>query len=1026
MKTTQDRKVWLLLSVLVVMIFILTSPWPTLHSWLLWIAGTAATYVVVVTVITARLWAKLAWWFVAAATGLLVVTDIAASSSSGRASSNSIIAAEHILGVLSLSLLIFATLILAHRRQRVTSDVGSTLDSAILLVASAMIAAEYFVYPLWENPSLTTLERPVLTAIVILNLLLLATTARLWFASDGSLNRAVRILAAGLATLIAGTVVTANDLLPTITPSAFNLGVLQFATLLFFATVGFAVLDPTAARPPAGDSEFGVTSRGRVLLVLALCGLVPLLLVLAGSGNFTNTRPFIVMTIILVALFGFRINMLISSYVDAVRREQTLREINAGLMRATNVAEIDDQLNGWTARLVEQPNVTCMHGTAEELAALGIGAFGTRLRSESGGIRYRTIVTIAGNNPSRRLAIDTPEVISSSAQNSLAVLGQSVGMAMERLALADRLIEREATQRLEVLLHHASDVIALVDDDGQIRYVTEAMRDLTNRSPTAALGLQWPGLFQDPARARALLDRARDGIEVRGDLVMDKDTMFSSALAARGTSDPVEHGERRESQPDRHLEVDVVWLATDRQFVVTHHDITDRYLLEQQLAFQAFHDELTGLNNRVVFRAELLRAAARSQQSHEAFAVMMLDLDDFKDINDSLGHPAGDEVLRVVAKRLIDCMREGDTPVRLGGDEFAVILESAHSVRDANVVAARIIEALRKPISVSGTDVIAGASIGIAISDGSAAPADLERDADIALYEAKSSGKDQRVIFHTDMYDSAVRKMLMTSQIRVALERDEIVVRYQPVFELATGNIAGIEALVRWTHPSQGELPPNEFIALAEETGGIVGIGRFVMRKALLDLACLLRNHPRHSGLRLSINVSVRQLLSDNVAEYLGGVLQETGIAPDRVVIEVTESVLLPDEGAAVAQLQAIADLGISIYVDDFGTGWASLHQLRSLPIRGLKLAQEFVEGLPADFDAGVALTVLQLSNSINFEDPIAEGVESDLQNDYLIKLGYRLGQGYLMSRSLPIADLENLLTRTKAASWVGHREHSL
>lgn len=1025
MKTTQARNVWLLLSVLAVIISILTSPWPTLHSWLLWIAGTGATYVVVVTAITTRLWSRLAWLFVAAATGLRVVTDIAASSSSGRPSSNSITAAEHILDVLSLILLICATLILAYRRQRVTSEVGSALDSAILLVASAMAATEYFLYPLWQNPSLTTLERSALTAIAILYLVLLATTARMWFASDGSLNRAVRILAAGLVTLIAGTVLTASDLLPTSTPSAFNLGVLQFASLLFFAAVGFAVLDPTAARPPAGDSEFGVASRGRVLLVLAVCGLIPLLLVLAGSGNFTTTGLFIAMTIVLVVLFGLRINMLISSYVDAVRREQTLREINAGLMRATNVTEIDDHLNDWTSRLVEQSDVTCLHGTVEELAALGVGAFGTRIRSESGGIRYRTIVTIADSNPSRRLAIDTPEVINSSAQNSLAVLGQSIGMAMERLALASRLIERGATQRLEVLLHHASDVIALVDDDGQIRYVTEAMRDLTNRSPTAALGLQWPGLFQDPAWARALLDRARDGVEVRGDLVMAKDTMFNSAVAGRRMSDSAEHPERRESQPDRRLEVDVVWLAADRQFVVTHHDITDRYLLEQQLAFQAFHDELTGLNNRVVFRAELLRAATRSQQSLESFAVMMLDLDDFKDINDSLGHPAGDEVLQVVAKRLIDCMREGDTPVRLGGDEFAVILESGHSVQDAMTVAARIIEALHKPISVNGNDVITGASIGIAISDGSADPADLERDADIALYEAKSGGKDQVVIFHSDMYDSAVRKMLMTNQIRVALERDEIAVRYQPVFELSTGNIAGIEALVRWDHPSQGELLPDEFISLAEETGGIVGIGRFVMRQALVDLASLLPNHPRHSELRLSINVSVRQLLSDDVAEYLAGVLRETGIAPDRVVIEVTESVLLPDEGAAVAQLQAIADLGISIYFDDFGTGWASLHQLRSLPIRGLKLAQEFVEGLPADFDAGVALTVLQLSNSINFEDPIAEGVESDTQNDFLIKLGYRLGQGYFVSQSLAIADLENLLTTTKSASWVG-RLHSL
>ncbi|MFT6563613.1 MAG: diguanylate cyclase (GGDEF)-like protein/PAS domain S-box-containing protein [Actinomycetes bacterium] len=1017
MRTTRSRNIWLLVSAVWIVTYSIATH-SVLAGQLLWtLFALTATAVVLATVSRHHLWARSAWLCVAAAIALSAIITVIRGF---RPAMTATTTAESLLGGLLYSsilvLLILAALLFVNRRRRNTSNASTLLDSAIVFVAATMVYAQFLVYPFWFDSELQAGQLPTLVAISVGNLVLLSVSVRIWFSTSRSINRSARILAPGLAIMAGVGTVGLSAFLPT-TLLSFDLttDLTYGGTLVFFALAGAAVLDPTAISPPAGDVDAALASRARVLVLMGSSLLLPAVLLWLAEGRgreFTNGRPFIVLTVTLAVLLGFRINLIIQSYREAVRREHLLGDINAALMRITDLASVNDRLSDWASRLVEQSDVTCVLGTNDELASAGLDPRGGRVRLPNGETRYRTVVSIPGSKPPRRLVIDSPESFGGPAQASLSVLGQSLGMALERIALSKRVVERATTERLQLLLHNASDVITLVDDKKSIRYVTEAIRDLAGQSTTDVLGSSWPKLFQDQQAAIGLLDRARAQYESKGELVMRRrrDVDF--------TPNPQEDVVDPSQPPEQRVEVNVTWVEKENQYVVTLHDVTDRYLLEQKLTYQAFHDELTGLNNRIVFRREMARAAARSRRSGQPFAVLMMDLDDFKQVNDSLGHPTGDELLRVVANRLVTCMREGDTPVRLGGDEFAAILESATTPEHAELVADRVLTAMKQPIQLAGTEVVSRASIGIAMNDGSTDAADTERHADIALYDAKFAGKSQVKVFETDLRDDATDRLSLSNQLRGALARDELFVKYQPIAELTTNAVVGAEALVRWAHPTRGELRPKTFIGIAEQEGTIVEIGRFVMRTALQDFADLLNRFPEHRQCKISINISGRQLQSDNIADALAQALAATKVPAENVIIEVTESVFMPDDGAPGEQLRAIAALGVAVFIDDFGTGWASLHYLRTLPVSGLKLAREFVAGLPNDFDFGLAQAIRELSASMNLSEVIAEGIETPEQRKALISMGYRIGQGFLLDEPKTVSELADVLATRSSASW--------
>jgi diguanylate cyclase (GGDEF)-like protein/PAS domain S-box-containing protein len=436
-------------------------------------------------------------------------------------------------------------------------------------------------------------------------------------------------------------------------------------------------------------------------------------------------------------------------------------------------------------------------------------------------------------------------------------------------------------------------------------------------------------------------------------------------------------------------------------------DISDRKRLEGELAHQALHDALTGLPNRVLFE-DRLRQSLQERTPHTAVgnhAVLFVDLDDFKVINDTLGHPAGDELLVAVASRLRSAVRGSDTAARLGGDEFTILLEDVASEAQAITAADRILETLRQPFEVAGHQVVVSASIGIAFgSAGRDRPEDLLRSADTALYEAKGRGKGRHETYHQAMNVRAWRRLEVEHELRVALARSELAVHYQSIVELQTGEVAAIEALVRWQHPRRGLVSPADFIPVAEQTGLIVTLGAYVRATALDDLV-ELRHLPGATELGVSVNVSPRELVQPDFAATVAGELVARGLPASALRLEITEGAMVEGEGA-VRAVRSLRELGVRISIDDFGTGYSSLGYFRDLEIDGLKIDRAFVDGLGREREETAIVTAAIAFGHALDVDVTGEGIETVEQREALVALGCRYGQGFLFARPVPKAEL--------------------
>ncbi|MEX2160116.1 MAG: EAL domain-containing protein [Dehalococcoidia bacterium] len=449
--------------------------------------------------------------------------------------------------------------------------------------------------------------------------------------------------------------------------------------------------------------------------------------------------------------------------------------------------------------------------------------------------------------------------------------------------------------------------------------------------------------------------------------------------------------------------------ANGRLVAAVIRDVTERHKLEEQLRHQAFHDELTGLANRARLLDRLEHALKRSQRSGAPVFVMFLDLDDFKDVNDSLGHAVGDDVIRAVGERIAECVRAGDTAARPGGDEFAVLLEDCVSPDDAVSTAARLLDDIRVPIRVGDADVVIGVSIGIAEGDASSACGDLMRNADIAMYVAKSQGKHQYQVFAPDMHTQLTERLMLLADIRRAVERAELVVHYQPTVLLETGQIVGAEALVRWNHPSGDLIAPADFIPAAEDSGDILEMGRWVLEQACCAARQWQERYPdRH--LAVNVNVSPKQLQDGSFVASVERCLAASGLEPDRLVLEITETALLEEPDHTMEVLGALRRLGVRVALDDFGTGYSSLSHLRRFPIDVLKVDQSFVSDLSGgDQPRGIVQAIVELGQALNIE-VVAEGIERDDQLKALSAMNCLFGQGFLLGRPVDSAAFDALL----------------
>jgi len=453
-----------------------------------------------------------------------------------------------------------------------------------------------------------------------------------------------------------------------------------------------------------------------------------------------------------------------------------------------------------------------------------------------------------------------------------------------------------------------------------------------------------------------------------------------------------------------------------RKMLAVLQDITTRKEAEERTRFLADHDELTGLPNRSLFKQSLAKAIQRAGRSGKFLSVLFLDLDRFKNINDSLGHETGDQVLRAVAERLTGCVRQVDVVARFGGDEFAVLIEGLTAEDQAGAVARKIVDALAKPLVLAGRQYRPGASIGISTypTDGRDVLS-LQKNADIAMYRAKEEGRGNFQFYSEQLNTHSIQRLEFESHLNGALNNREFVLYYQPKVELASGRIVGVEALIRWVSPQFGFVSPADFITIAEETGLIVPMGRWVVQTACVQ------NHAWQKGglppLRIAVNISARQMADKGLVNFIVDTMTRTGLTAASLELEITESAVMSNQDHAEKVLNQLKALGFHLTMDDFGTGYSSLAYLKRFPFDSVKIDQSFVRGIPANRDdCAIVEAIVAMAHSLELK-VVAEGVETQEQSEFLRKLGCDLIQGYLFSKPIPSAEIVGLLYKTMTRS---------
>jgi len=573
---------------------------------------------------------------------------------------------------------------------------------------------------------------------------------------------------------------------------------------------------------------------------------------------------------------------------------------------------------------------------------------------------------------------------------------------LRRRAESERVLSqdlRRSEERFRSLVRNASDVVLIADADGRVQYMSPAVSRVLGHDPAAQLG-------------SAIYD----------DIHPSDVEWIRSLLAETSSREGAEAGAEFRA---RHADGSWRWLqATIKNLlgdpavggiVINYRDVTERRSLETQLRHQAFHDALTGLPNRALLLDRLEHALTRSRREPASLAVLFLDLDDFKTVNDRLGHQAGDELLVNVTERLRRCLRDADTAARMGGDEFAIVLEEAADRAGAVQVAERILAALREPYQVAGSTVHIQGSMGISLYDGPELTADeMLRLADVAMYAAKGQGKNRLVVYQAGIHAAAVDRHQLRADLQDALDFGQLSLAYQPIVDLADMRLVGTEALLRWNHPSRGAISPSDFIPIAEESGLILPIGRWVLQEACRQAREWQNKHG--SSVSVSVNVSAHQVAADGLAELVTETLRETGLGPGGLTLEITESVLLGDVERVIARLADLKALGVRIAIDDFGIGYSSLSYLRFLPVDVLKIDRSFVNAVDSGAaERAVVRSIVSLSQVLGLRT-VAEGIETTGQLEAVRQIGAHMGQGYLFARPLSADAMTRYLVRHEPA----------
>ena len=599
-------------------------------------------------------------------------------------------------------------------------------------------------------------------------------------------------------------------------------------------------------------------------------------------------------------------------------------------------------------------------------------------------------------------AIESPELSPGLVVAAL-LLAIVAGIVVARHFLAFRAATRRLDEAAVAVVRDTASATIILAPDGRLRFASQAAAELLGyQSGTLAAG-----------SLRELVSP------------LDFALIVELAHGPAGTRTSLESRLRMGNGEWLAVELDVANLSANAAvsgLVVSIHDVTRWKLLEEELTQLAFHDPLTRLPNRALFIDRLEHALGRRRRHARGTAVLFVDLDDFKTVNDSLGHVEADAALAMVAERLLASIRPEDTAGRLGGDEFAILLDDVDE-DDASTVAARVLSALEAPFVLPQRSIRIGGSIGIAHSAaGLTRSTDMLRAADVAMYHAKESGKNQFRLFDPSMQDASTERLSLGVDMRGAVERGEFILHYQPIVQLPDAKVVAMEALVRWVHPERGLIPPNEFITIAEKTGLMVPIGEFVVREACRQARAWQLARPNQPAVAVNVNLSGVQLQHPGLVAAVSLALEDSGLAPELLMLEITESVMARETSATARRLRQLKGLGVGLAIDDFGTGYSSLSYLRRFPIQVVKIDKSFVDGIENDEAAqALARGIVQLAHSLK-TTTVAEGVETEAQLKRLIRMGCDRAQGFHFAKPMDAREATEYVVGSAILSlWVGH-----
>ena len=911
-------------------------------------------------------------------------------------------------------------------------DRRSLIDALTLTVGLALLSWIYLILPYVHSPGLSWLQKSVTIAYPLGDVLVLAMLARLLVPGTGR-TRSVYLLTLGSVGLLASDV---SFGLIQLHGTFHNGTIVDLGWAVFYGAWGAAALHPSmseltrpVSRQPAETSPIRLT----VLMLASFIAPVVLF-----SRSFHSRDPdesvIAVFSALLYLLVLSRLWDVAASHRRALGRERAVRLAGASLASAVTVTEAATTIRRAALALIapRSPGEALLVVRDDDALRPVADADGDTSRMNQLAELTKTLLPLLTGSqplflPTTRLGEGTEVLLPGcdgillcpltlndrpsgdpligmlavfAEQRTLAdlsatleILAQQAALAVERVMLSQEVIRQSGEAYFRTLVQDTSDVILIVGDDGRVRYATPSATSIFGDVVVEGAHL-WE-LVKDGEREE--LGRALARMQKPAGRTSSYEDIYIT----------------RRDDVGVHLQVRCSDLRRDSTvggLVLTLRDVTAQRQLEEELKHRAFHDALTGLPNRLLFQDRAARGLTRTHRNGTITGVLFVDLDDFKIVNDTMGHSVGDELLVAAGIRLTSVVRDADTAARLGGDEFALLVEDVADSAAVDAYAERIVRAFGEPFALAAGSVVSTAPVGVATPEDSADVDELLRHADLALYAAKAAGKRQWRRYLPVLGAGMLRRREVQAALEDAVKHSAFTLVYQPIVELTSGDIAGFEALVRWPHPQWGMMQPGQFIELAEETGHIVPLGSWVLGQAAADIVRWVRRAPHHAPIYVSVNVSARQFRDPGFVDGVRRVLAESGLAPSALMLELTESVLLRRDDRIHSDLMELKDIGVKLAIDDFGTGYSSLSYLRELPIDGLKIDKSFVDGIAiSDQRLALAEGIVQIARTLQLS-VIAEGIETEAQRDLLVSMGCRFGQGYLLAMPVPADQAEALV----------------